>query len=77
MISNCIDKNNRNLIKQRNGYLTTGVFNPYKFAYKNHDGIILPLDFTPDEIFCTSGLKTAKNLLHNTKNSSLIYCIVR
>jgi hypothetical protein len=72
MISNCIDENNRNIIKQRNGYLTTGVYNPYWFAYKNHDGIILPLDFTPDEIFCTSGMKRAKDYFLNAVNYSIL-----
>jgi hypothetical protein len=61
MISNCISVDNRNINKERCGYLTTGVLNPFEFSYKEHHGIIPALDIVPEEIFTSFGMKKAQD----------------
>lgn len=61
MISNCISENNRNILREKYGYLSTGVLNPFEFSYNGSNGIIPPLDIIPEDIFTSCGMKTAKD----------------
>lgn len=61
LISNCLNRENREFLRLRNGFLCSGVLNPFEFSYKVTNGIIPIIDIIPDELFTTSGMKNARN----------------
>lgn len=71
LISNCLSDINRETIRNRNGVLTEGVLNPFRFSYSGIEGMIPVLDIIPDDIFTSTGMTTARNYFINAVKYSI------
>ena len=71
MISNYLSTNHRDLLRERNGYLSDGVLNPFEFSYNNIHGIVPIIDIIPEELFSSSGMRKAKEYFINAVENSI------